>query len=109
MTILFIVVAGCQRDKTPPGVLSKEEYAKFLVRVYVAEAKLNTYVLTPDSAMSLFVPYQKALEKELNTSDSAIQKTYQYYLARPGDLEEIYAAVIDTLSLLEQKAANVKK
>lgn len=108
MTILF-VVAGCQREQKPVGVMSKEEYAKFLVSVYVAEAKLNTYVLTPDSSMSLFLPYQQVLEKKFNTSDSVVQKTYQYYLAHPIELEEVYTAVIDTLNLLEQKAATKAK
>lgn len=108
MTILF-VVAGCRSEKRPPGVLSKEEYAKFLVSVYVAEAKLNTYVITPDSAMKLFLPYQQSLEKKLNTSDSLIQRTYQYYLAHPEQLEEVYTAVIDTLNLMEQKATSKTK
>jgi hypothetical protein len=108
MTILF-VVAGCQREQAPAGVMSREEYAKFLVSIYVAEAKLNTLVLSPDSAMSLFLPYQHALEKKFNTSDSLIQKTYQYYLAHPAELEQVYTAVIDTLNLLEQKAATKAK
>lgn len=103
VTILF-VVAGCQQEKRPPGVLDKEEYARFLVSVYVAESKLNTYAITPDSAMKLFLPYQEALEKKFGTPDSVIQKTYQYYLDHPEELELVYAAVIDTLNLMEQKA-----
>jgi hypothetical protein len=102
-TILF-VVAGCQHDKRPSGVLDKEEYARFLVSVYVAESKLNTYAITPDSAMKLFLPYEQALEKKFATQDSVIQKTYQYYLDHPEELELVYTAVIDTLNLLEQKA-----
>jgi hypothetical protein len=106
---IFFVVAGCERETRPAGVLSKEEYARFLVSVYVAEAKLNTYVITPDSAMKLFLPYEQALEKKLDTSDSVIQKTYQYYLAHPLELEQVYTAVIDTLNLMEQKATSKLK
>lgn len=103
MTILF-VVAGCQHEKKPTGVLNKEEYARFLVSVYVAESKLNTYAITPDSAMQLFIPFEQALEKKFNIPDSVIRKTYQYYLDHPEELEQVYTAVIDTLNLMEQKA-----
>jgi hypothetical protein len=104
LTTILLVVAGCQHEKRPPGVLNKEEYARFLVSVYIAESKLNTYAITPDSAMKLFLPYEQALEKKFDTSDSVIQKTYQYYLAHPQELEQVYTAVIDTLNLMEQKA-----
>jgi hypothetical protein len=102
--ILLVFSVGCQGGKTPPGVLNKEEYAQYLVNVYVAEAKLNTLAITPDSAMKLFIPYERSLDKRFDTSDSVIHKTYQYYLAHPDQLEQVLTAVIDTLSLREQKA-----
>jgi hypothetical protein len=107
LAILF-TVASCRQEKRPTGILNKEDYARFLVSVYVAESKLNTYAITPDSAMKLFLPYQQALEKKFATPDSVIQKTYQYYLDHPEELELVYAAVIDTLNLMEQKATAKK-
>ncbi len=101
---LLLFTSACQRDQTPPGVLSKKDYAEYLVSVYVAEAKLNTYAITPDSAMSLFQPFEASLLQKFGQSDSTLQKTNQYYLAHPDQLEEIYTAVIDTLNLMEQKA-----
>jgi Domain of unknown function (DUF4296) len=103
ITILFFS-AACQQEKTPPGILSKKEYAEYLVNVYIAEAKLNTYAITPDSAMALFQPFEASLLQKFGKSDSVVQKTNQYYLSHPEQLEEIYTAVIDTLNLLEQKA-----
>jgi hypothetical protein len=100
--IILIFAFGCQNDR-PTGVLSKKEYANYLVSVYLAEAKLNTLAVTPDSAMKLFQPFEQSLLKKFNTSDSVIQKTYQYYLGHPEELELVYTAVIDTLNLLEQK------
>jgi hypothetical protein len=104
MLIILVLTSGCQQEKTPPGVLSKEEYAEYLVNIYVAEAKLNTYAITPDSAMKLFQPYERSLQQKFGKPDSVIQKTYQWYLAHPQEWELVYTAVIDTLNLLEQKA-----
>ncbi|HMJ68948.1 MAG TPA: DUF4296 domain-containing protein [Cyclobacteriaceae bacterium] len=105
MLIILVFSAGCQQEKMPPGVLSKEDYAEYLVNIYVAEAKLNTLAITPDSAMKLFQPYEQSLQQKFGKSDSAVQKTYQWYLSHPREWEEVYTAVIDTLNLLEQKAS----
>lgn len=103
MLIIFTFAAGCQKEKKPTDVLSKEEYAEYLVSVYLAEAKINTLAITPDSAMKLFQPFEQSLLDQFDKPDSVIQKTYQYYLAHPQDLEQVFTAVIDTLNLLEQK------
>jgi len=109
MLIILVSAGGCQSDKRPPGVLNKTEYAEYLVSVYVAEAKLNTLAITPDSAMKLFQPFEQSLVEKYSTTDSAIQKTYQYYLGHPEQLEQVFTAVIDTLNLMEQKAAANRK
>lgn len=102
LSILFFATA-CQ-DKRPADVLSKQEYAEYLVNIYVAEAKINTLAITPDSAMHLFQPFEASLLQKYSTSDSVIQKTYEYYLGHPEELELVFTAVIDTLNLLEQKS-----
>jgi hypothetical protein len=107
--INLVFLSGCQQEKPPGGVLSKKDYAEYLVNVYVAEAKLNTLVITPDSAMKLFQPFEQSLQEKFGVSDSTIQKTYQWYLAHPQQWEEVYTAVIDTLNLLEQKANTQRK
>jgi len=106
MLIILFFAAGCQRGKTTSGILTKQEYAEYLVNVYVAEAKLNTLAITPDSAMMLFQPFEQSLLEKYGKSDSVIQRTYQYYLGHPEQLEQVYTAVIDTLNLMEQKAAS---
>ncbi len=103
MLIILVFAAGCQNEKKPSGVLSKKEYADYLVSVYLAEARINSLAITPDSAMKLFQPFEQTLLEKFDKPDSVIQKTYQYYLGHPGELEEVFTAVIDTLNLLEQK------
>lgn len=104
MLIFLVFVSGCQQEKRPPGVLNKQEYAEYLVNIYVAEAKLNSYMITADSAMKLFQPFETALQQKFGKSDSVIQETYLWYQAHPEDWAEVYTAVIDSLNLREQKA-----
>lgn len=109
MFTIFLLAVGCQSGKTPPGVLNKTEYAEYLVNVYVAEAKLNSMAITPDSAMRLFLPFEQSLIQKFQTTDSSIRETYRYYLAHPNDMEQVITAVIDTLNLREQKASAQSK
>ena len=97
------LLTGCREEKVPAGVLSKEEYAAFLVEVYLAEARLNTNSIQRDSAIGLYVPFEEKLLQKRGISDSVIKITYQYYLSHPNEFEEVYTSVIDTLTLREQR------
>jgi len=59
--------------------------------------------LTRDSAYRLFLPYQDSLLHKRGIQDSLLKKSYAYYLQRPAELEAIYDAIIDSLSLREQR------
>ena len=102
MLTIIIFITSCQ-DRRPEDVLSKKDYADYLVDVYLAEAQITTLAIPPDSAMKLFQPFEQSLLRKYSTSDSVIQKTYQYYLGHPEEMEQVYTTVIDTLNLLEQK------
>lgn len=102
--LLLFIASSCGKEKLPEGVLSKEELAALMVKIYLAEARLSVSLVPRDSADKLFHPFQEKLLKDKGLSDSGMSKTYQYYLSHPKDLELIYDSVIDTLSLREQKA-----
>lgn len=103
--IFLAVVFSCQSEQRPTGVLSQEEFSRYLVDIYLAESRLMTTTLPKDSAVKLFVPFEERLLRERGLSDSTVKKTYQYYLAHPQELELIYDAVIDTLNLRQQKVS----
>jgi hypothetical protein len=105
VVLLYLVtnLLACQRQTRPPGVLSPAEFSKFLVEVYLAEARMNSTVLPRDSAIKVFAAYENKLFNQLNLPDSIILKTQQYYMDHPQQLEKIYDSVIDTLSLREKK------
>lgn len=103
--LLALAGSACVQQQVPDGVLSREEYASLLVDIYLAEARVSGYTITPDSAMRIFKPYEAGLLKERGLTDSTVLITYRYYLDHPREMELVYNTVIDTLSLREQKAA----
>ncbi len=103
--ILVIGLGACQSDKEPEGILSKEQLSALFVEFYLAEVRIGNTTLVRDSALQLFLPFEESFLKEKGVSDSVLRKTYTYYFSNPSKLEQIYDAVIDTLSLREQKAS----
>jgi hypothetical protein len=101
--LAVFLFAGCDQQKLPAGVLTKEEYAALLVEVHLAEARLAGHPVPRDTASGLFFSFEEKLLQKRGLSDSVVKATYQYYLNHPVELEEIYVAVVDTLSLREQR------
>lgn len=97
------LIAACDGDKLPSGVLTKEEYAALLVDVHLAEARLAGHPVPRDTASGLYFSFEEKLLQKRGFSDSVVRATYQYYLSHPRELEEVYVAVVDTLSLREQR------
>ncbi len=77
-----------------------------IIDLYLAEAKLRNTGWQQDSAMQYFIPFEQKWLAEQNLSDTTLLSSYRYYLDHPTQLEKIYDAVIDSLSLREQKFNN---
>jgi hypothetical protein len=103
ITVLIAILSGCKNDR-PPGVLSREQYAALLIEVYLTEAKFSQLPITSDSTMRLYLAHEPELLKKFGLNDSTLAVTYEYYTNHPKELEMVYTAVVDTLSLREQKA-----
>ena len=102
--ILVFSLYSCKNEKQAEGILSAEEFSNLLVEFYVAEARLNSAPIVRDSSMKLFIPFEKSFLEKRKISDEVLRKTYGYYLEHPAEFEKVYDAVIDTLSLREQRA-----
>jgi len=100
---LVTLVTACG-EKRPADVLSKEEMVQVLEEVYVAEARLSQLALPRDSARVLAKVVNRRIFESAGVSDSVVMRSLDYYMARPGELEEIYSALVDTLQLREQRA-----
>ena len=55
-----------------------------------------------DSSKQLFKILEKEVYERHQTTDSAYKKSILYYFDEMGKMEEIYSAVVDSLSLREK-------
>ena len=107
MIVMAATFCSC-KEKKPDNVLDKEQMTNCMIEVYLAEARLSSKIFIADSARHVFGPYEKQLLERKGISDSVLRKSYQYYLEHPDEMEAIMDAVIDSLSLREQAAGQVK-
>ncbi len=100
-------IIGCvQKDgkeyvKKPANLLSKEKMISFLIDLHLTEAKMSYIgVQKSDSVEMLFRNYEHYLFEKHDIDDSVYYQSYQYYLSHMNQLDEIYSAVVDSLSVL---------
>lgn len=107
LLLLFLLLAlACGGKSTPQGILSKAEMSSLLVELYIAESRITLSRISRDSAYQVLQPYEDSLLSRRGIADSTLRKSYAYYLEHPKIMEQILDAVIDTLSLREQRAGN---
>ena len=103
---LLLAATACQRPEEPPqpdNLLTKDQMVSLLAQLHVLEARVENSRLSADSARALYLTQQKEILWRSQLTDSAFQRSYRYYGIHGKDLDEIYGAVIDTLSALEHK------
>lgn len=98
----FTLFFSCSREETT-GIMDKDQMAAMLVEFYLREARVKANTVTEDSAAVIFTHLRKAFAQKHGISDSIINLSYNYYLARPKELQDVYIRVIDTLALREQR------
>jgi hypothetical protein len=104
----LLLATACDRPELvppPPNLLSKEELTSLLIRLHVLEARIESSRLAPDSARALFLHQRRQIlgHYKLAEADSAFERSYHYYSIHGKDLDEIYAAIIDSLAAREKK------
>jgi hypothetical protein len=106
LTILLVtlgVFTGCTNKGKPQGLLGKDEMVRAMTELYLTEQKASTVGVSRDSTTQMFRAMSPAIFEQLGTSDSVFRISFDYYMENPILMEEIYAALIDSLNLREQK------
>lgn len=105
--IFSFMLLACNNDEMvefvqkPAQLLTKDQMVAFLVDLHLAEAKISyAGVGRADSTEQMFRNYEAYLFEKHNITDSVYYQSYEYYLAHMEQLDEIYASVVDSLSVL---------
>jgi hypothetical protein len=113
-SLLLALLTGCDRPedvKPPAQLLPKEKMVSMLVQLHLLESRVEASRLSIDSARALYQSQQSLLLRKNNVSetDSTLQRSYRFYAINRKDMEEIYAAVIDSLQKRETKMEGAHK
>ena len=111
---LLLAAPACQRPEDPPqpaNLLPKARMISLLADLHLLEARVESSRLPIDSARALYQAQQKDLLWKNEVTDSVFHRSYRYYTIHGKDLDEIYGAIIDTLTRREERLdpAKVKK
>lgn len=95
----MLMAVACSSNDSPKGILGSEKMVDILIDIHLAEAGVQDMRLDRDSATVFFAAQEKYIFKKHNVTDSDFLRSYNFYIEHPAQLEDIYSAVIDTLSL----------
>jgi len=100
------LLVSCNRSARPEGVLSHADMVRTLTEIYVVEEKVNRLGLARDSGEKVFDSLRVRVFRNLSYPDSVFKRSLDYYTGRPQEMQEIYAALVDSLQLREQRVLN---
>jgi len=100
---VILIGLGCvSKNKAPENLMTKQEMINFLIDLHIVEAKISLSRIPTDSVKLFFPEIEDELYQKHHINDSIYKKSYQYYLNNISQMEEIYSAVVDSLSLRER-------
>ena len=103
--LFALLIGGCGPEGTPPGVLTEKQMVNVLAEIYLAEEKAGHMGISHDSVKIIFPEFEARVFEQEGIADSVFRKSMEYYKANPKKLENIYAALVDSLSLQAQRLA----
>lgn len=96
------MVVSCG-ERRPDDVLSRAEMVQLLEEIYIAEERLNHMALSRDSSRKVAEALTQRIFENAAITDTAFQRSFDYYMEHPKEMELIYTALVDSLQLEEQR------
>jgi len=100
--LLLLLTACAESPKPPAGTLDKDRMINILIDIHVAEARAGGAALRSQDSSTV---YYKVLEAEVfkkhGVDSTTYYNSYRYYMNNLKQMDQIYAAVVDSLSLRE--------
>lgn len=101
--LAFFFVSCTDNERDSQHILPPDQMVKALTEIYLTEQKINKLGLQRDSARLEFERFKDTLFGKVGMSDSVFKRSFDYYMDHPADMEKIYTALVDSLSLMEQR------
>jgi len=98
-SIIMLAAISCQNSGNENMLMPKEDMVNYLIDLHIAEAQVQNLRLKKDSSDYIFEVYENYLLDQNNITDTVFAYSYNYYLQHPIELEEIYEAVVDSISV----------
>jgi len=100
---LILLLTGCIRDPKPPeGLVPKEKMISYLIDLHLYETKASQLKMNKDTIRGFFPEVEQHLFEKHGIDDSLYLISFEYYLREVDQMQEIYTAVVDSLSLRER-------
>jgi trehalose-6-phosphatase len=102
--ILFLSLffaCGTSVDKIPDNVLSKDKMKNVLIDIHMLEGVINVSGLSADTANAKYKVMQAELFAKHGVKQVQFDSSMAYYARHLADMNEIYAGVIDSISVKE--------
>jgi hypothetical protein len=108
--VVILLCSSCREaDTDSQRVLTRPEMVHALTEIYLSEQKVNRLGLQRDSAELEFQRFKEIIFENIGVSDSVFKRSFDYYMDRPKEMEMIYTALVDSLSLMEQRIDSSNK
>ncbi len=107
MKKLFLLVligsfsACMEKKEIPKDILPKSVMTSLLIEKHISETRAASQSLTADSAKALYDALQNIVYKKHQVDSAKFNRSFRYYSEHVEDLDQIYATIVDSLSLRE--------
>ena len=99
----MLAAIACDGSNNSKKIMSEPDMVAYLIQLHIAEAQVQNLRLKKDSSEVVFKIYETHLLTKNGFSDTLFKNSYNYYLQYPKQLESIYEAVVDSISVRKSK------
>lgn len=102
---LLILLAACVHAPEPPaGTLGREKMVAILIEIHLAEAEAQQAGFrTADSTQFYYKHLERKILKRFKTDSTQYHDSYRFYVQNVKEMNEIYAAVVDSLNVRQSR------
>lgn len=107
--LTLLTVFSCRKEKDRDEILSQQEMVKALQELYISEEQVGRLGLKMDSARKVSARLEEKIFDKLGVQDSVFRRSFDYYQKHPDQWEQIYAVLVDSLNLREQRLSRTQE